>query len=253
MSATTRTGKPQKPREPRAVKNVAVNAVRRADFMRQLSEYDARMVDHHAAVANVSVRESSSAPARHPAWAAWAAAVERVAARCGADEAQILHGEGFWYDPPEQVDESYAVPEYTATDRTLQFQRLDGLGNAPTADEKAALPWPHREWWQDRDRIVLLCEFIRYLDDVRDWQNDAPKRQKDWMEQVEGHAARLWYGEQVNGDWFGVDDTWRNPRAICAGYRYLTSLSSCPRSMRLPMHVDLFAKRDIEGCMMDYS
>jgi hypothetical protein len=257
MSATTRTGKPQKPREPRATKNVAVNAVRRADYLRQLSEYDARMVDHHAAVANVA---NVSVNKRHPAWAAWAAAVERVAARCGADEAQVLYDEGLWYDPPddEHVDiESYAPPEYTAADRTLQFQRLDGLGDPPTAHEKAALPWPHREWWEDRDRIVLLCEFIRYMDDVPPecgWQNDAPKRcDGGWLEQVEGRAARLWYGKQVNGDWFEADDTWRSPRAICAGYRYLTSLASCPRSMRLPMHVDLFAKRDIKGCMMDDS
>ena len=259
--STTRTGKPQKPREPREGKNAAVNAVRRAEYERQLSEYEARMLDHHAAVstgraASVSEGESSS---RHPAWAAWAADIERVAARCGANEAQLLYDEGLWYEPldDEDVPEAYEPPEYAAAHRTLQFQRLEGLGMPPTTEEKAKLPWPHREWWEDRDRIVLLCEFIRYMDTVppRDgWQKDAPTREDGgWLEQVEGRAARLWYGKQVNGDWFGDDDNWRSPRAICAGYRYLTSLPSCPRSMRLPMHVDLFAKRDIEGCMMDDS
>ena len=50
---------------------------------------------------------------------------------------------------------------------------------------------------------------------------------------------------RLEGDWFGIEDNWRSPRAICAGYRYLTSLPLCPRSMRLPMHADLFAKRDM--------
>ena len=188
---------------------------------------------------------------RHPSWAAWAADVERVAARCGADGAQILYDEGLWYEPldDEDVPESYEPPEYAAAHRALQFQRLEGLGVPPTAEEKAKLPWPHREWWEDRDRIVLLCEFIRYMDTVPPhggWRNDVPTRQDGgWLEQVEGRAARLWYGKQANGDWFEVDDNWRSPRAICAGYRYLTSLPSCPRSMRLPMHADLFAKRDM--------
>ena len=96
--------------------------------------------------------DARDATARHPAWAAWAADVERVAARCGADEAQILYDGGRWY---EQQDDR---PEYAAAHRALQFQRLEGLGVPPTAEEKAKLPWPHREWWEDRDRIVLLCD-----------------------------------------------------------------------------------------------
>ena len=104
--STTRTGKPQKPREPREGKNAAVNAVRRAEYERQLVEYDARMADHHAAVASghaasMSEGETSS---RHPAWAAWAADIERVAARCGANEAQLLYDEGLWYEPLDDED-----------------------------------------------------------------------------------------------------------------------------------------------------
>ena len=191
---------------------------------------------------------------RHPRWAAWAADVERIAARCGADEAQILYPEGLWYEPIDDetwmmTKDSYEPPAYAAAHRALQLQRLQGLGAAPTPGEKAALPWPHREWWEDRDRIVLLCEFIRYMDTIpppSGWQNDVPTRQDGgWMEQVEGHAGRLWYGRQVGGDWFGEDDHWGCPSAICAGYRYLTSLPSCPQSMRLPMHPDLFARRDV--------
>ena len=249
--STTRTGKPQKPLKPKPVKSIALTAVRKAEYERQLVEYNARMADHHAAIASAGVAKSSPAPARHPAWAEWAAAVERIAARCGANDAQILYEEGLWYDPPDDKDidiESYEPPKYTGADRSLQFQRLDGLGVPPTADKKAALPWPHRDWWEDRDRIVLLCEFIRYMDTIPPscgWQDDDPKREEGgWLEQVEGHAARLWYGKQVNGDWFGDEDDWRSPRAVCAGYRYLTSLRSCPRSMRLPMHVDLFDQRD---------
>jgi hypothetical protein len=189
--------------------------------------------------------------ARHPRWAAWAADVERLAARCGADDAQILYAEGLWYEPPddEDVPEPYEPPEYAAAHRALQFQRLEGLGTPPSAEEKAKLPWPQREWWEDRDRIVLLCEFIRYMDTVPPpggWQNDVPTRQNGgWLEQVEGRAARLWYGRQVDDDWFGIADHWGSPSAICAGYRYLTSLPSCPQSMRLPMHPELFARRDM--------
>ena len=65
-----------------------------------------------------------------------------------------------------------------------------------------------------------------------------------WMEQVEGHAARLWWhGTQVGGIKFvAPHDYWASPRAICAGYRYLTlfAVLSCPRSM----HPDLFARRE---------
>jgi len=188
---------------------------------------------------------------RHPRWAAWAADVERIAARCGADEAQILYAKGLWYEPPndEDVMDAYKPPEYVASDRALQLERLEGVGVPPTAEEKAALPWPHREWWEDRDRIVLLCEFIRYMDTIPPpggWQNDVPTRQDGgWLEQVEGHAGRLWNGTQVGGDSVRADDHWGSPRAICAGYRYLTSLPSCPQSMRLPMHLELFARRDM--------
>ena len=95
---------------------------------------------------------------------------------------------------------------------------------------------------------MLLCELIRDLDanpPPGGWQNDAPNRAGGWMDVVEGHAARLWHGTQVGGvSMVAPHDYWASPRAVCAGYRYLTSLPSCPRSMRMPMHRDLFARRE---------
>ena len=35
---------------------------------------------------------------RHPAYADWAADLERIATRCGAGSAQVIFVEGYWFD-----------------------------------------------------------------------------------------------------------------------------------------------------------
>ena len=122
--------------------------------------------------------------------ARWALDVEAVAMRCGAGRAQILNYGGFWFDFEEYggvglalvpqpapvnlarlracarcragVDaffedddftEQGGYPAITAEQRALQFKRLEGLGEEPTLEELGAMRWPHRCWWEDRDRI----------------------------------------------------------------------------------------------------
>jgi hypothetical protein len=43
--------------------------------------------------------------------------------------------------------------------------RLEGLGAPPTEDELEHLIEPQRDWWNDRDRIVLLYEYVESQDD----------------------------------------------------------------------------------------
>ena len=50
-----------------------------------------------------------------------------------------------------------------------------------------------------------------------------------------------WYAEaEVLGR--GYLDVLERPEAVMAGFRYLTSLKSTPRSLRAPMHSSLFNK-----------
>ena len=120
----------------------------------------------------------------------WALDVEAVAMRCGAGRAQILNYDGMWFDFEEYGGVSLALvpqpapvnlarsracarcragvdafyedydfteqggyPAITAEQRALQFKRLEGLGEEPTLEELGAMRWPHRCWWEDRDRI----------------------------------------------------------------------------------------------------
>jgi hypothetical protein len=170
---------------------------------------------------------------------------------------------GLWYDKADPRYHRYGPSyeeepsEYGDEHRLLQFQRLDGLGQPPSLEERAKLKWPQHEWWADRDRIVLLCEYIRHLDDypppeveeLGGWPHDDPRRERGWIDCVDGRALRLWVGEQVNGEfWVGKAGV-HSPTAILAGYRYLTSFPSCPRTMRLPMHPDIFARHTtLPGC-----
>ena len=122
--------------------------------------------------------------------ARWALDVEAVAMRCGAGRAQILNYDGMWFDFEEYGGVSLALvpqpapvnlarsracarcragvdafyedydfteqggyPAITAEQRALQFKRLEGLGEEPTLEELGAMRWPHRCWWEDRDRI----------------------------------------------------------------------------------------------------
>ena len=76
-----------------------------------------------------------------------------------------------------------------------------------------------------------------------------------WMMSMLSRAAKLWRGRQVDGsvwEWKrerdGVvyhSDNLEMETAVCAGWRYLTSLASTPRYLRtsVPMHPSLFARR----------
>jgi hypothetical protein len=43
--------------------------------------------------------------------------------------------------------------------------RLEGIGTPPAEDELELLVGPQRDWWDDRDKIVLLYEFVESLDE----------------------------------------------------------------------------------------
>ena len=82
----------------------------------------------------------------------------------------------------------------------------------------ADLPWPQREWWSDRDRIYFLSEFV----DDHEW---PPSGDLFWEDTVDAYALMLW-GGQKNSAGTGWEDI------VAPGWRYLTSLSECPRSLR---------------------
>ena len=130
--------------------------------------------------------------------------------------------------------------------------RLEGLGAPPTEDELEHLIEPQRDWWNDRDRIVLLYEYVESQDDnfeknfedhgakalmvrpplpFRSFPPSQPLLPHVNQEDIEGRACRLWMG--------GIDG-WCSTDATAAGYRFLTSLPSCPRCMRLPMGPELY-------------
>ena len=130
--------------------------------------------------------------------------------------------------------------------------RLEGLGAPPTEDELEHLIEPQRDWWNDRHRIVLLYEYVESQDDnfeeyfeyhgakalmvrpplpFRSFPPSQPLLPHVNQEDIEGRACRLWMG--------GIEN-WRSTDATAAGYRFLTSLPSCPRCMRLPMGPELY-------------
>ena len=74
-----------------------------------------------------------------------------------------------------------------------------------------------------------------------------------FISHVQIRALYLWRGGQVDGtyfDWYPDYEVWggryldvlERPEAVMAGFRYLTSLKSTPRSLRAPMHPSLFNK-----------
>ena len=112
-----------------------------------------------------------------------------------------------------------------------QQQRLEGHGQEPSQEELDKLAWPHSEWWQDRDRIVLLYEYLLCL---------PPDGSYNWESGVTSRAVRLWSdgregGCDIGGGYYRmawqdfVDDE-------APGWRMLSSLPSCPNHhMRFPM------------------
>ena len=116
-----------------------------------------------------------------------------------------------------------------------------------------------------------MCEYIWYLEEAmedvfpQEDFDDDPYDLMDpdywFMNKLNRRAMRLWKGEQVDGavlQW-GLNDYGELiepreilslPAAVMAGWRYLLSLKSTPRYMRLraPMHVTLENKSWQEFC-----
>ena len=74
-----------------------------------------------------------------------------------------------------------------------------------------------------------------------------------FLSHVQRRALYLWRGGQVDGSYFEwyaeyevlggrYLDVLERPEAVMAGFRYLTSLKSTPRSLRGAMHSSLFNK-----------
>ena len=133
-----------------------------------------------------------------------------------------------------------------------QLARLEGHGQEPSQEELASLAWPHCEWWQDRDRIVLLHEYLLY---------DVPDGSYDWERKVCSQAASLWSDGRA-----GTHSVrgFRDPPTLvlvshrmgwpefadepAPGWRMLSSLPSCPnRHMRFPMSRELLERVRVCG------
>ena len=91
-------------------------------------------------------------------------------------------------------------------------------------------------------------------EEVSSKDSDMVHDTDDWfISHVQQRALYLWRGGQVDGTYFewyaeaevlgrGYLDVLERPEAVMAGFRYLTSLKSTPRSLRAPMHSSLFNK-----------
>ena len=181
--------------------------------------------------------------------------------RCGSDTVPRHYLHGFWDDC--QDDDWNGRPEYSEVHhRPEQLRQLEGHGQPPSPEELAALPWPQREWWSDRDRIVLLHEY------VGSW---PPMGHHFWEKEVLQRALTLWnvwdhsidlsgcsiegkgaYGPLGKGAYdltgmrgYGVEvragvKLWKDVPA--PGYRMLTSFPCCPRFLRPLMSPALLAR-----------
>ena len=166
----------------------------------------------------------------------WCSVVEEYARRCGSDSAPMIHEDGYWTDTrADEQDEDGCY--YSVADRDFQLNRLDGHGVPPSDEEYAALPWPPRDWWSDRDRIVLLHEFIQA------W---PPMGHLSWEFHVMERAATLW---NITGEDTTDPETYVYPHAvrrvhwedyIAPGFRLLVSFPCCPRSLRVPLSRSLW-------------
>ena len=93
----------------------------------------------------------------------------------------------------------------------------------------ATLPWPQCFWWRDRDRIVLLHEFLEV------W---PPMGHQGWEESIRDRVVLLWGKKFL---WDGADMSDFRDDEMC-GYRYLAALRSCPRYLRPGMSASLLEK-----------
>ena len=119
---------------------------------------------------------------------AWCKDVARQAERCGYNEDHSycdIHRLGEWWECDE-LDRKVYLPE----DRKIQFERLDEHAQPPSDEELDGLKFPQRLWWSDRDRIVLLHEFLLA---------EPPDGSYRWEEDVLAHSWHLWADYLTDG------------------------------------------------------
>ena len=170
---------------------------------------------------------------------AWCADVAQIAQRAGADAPPLFDdgywGEAFGYDPDMSDEEGMHPDPYNPDDRALQLKRLSGYGQAPDGRTEggeafdATLPWPQCFWWRDRDRIVLLHEFLEV------W---PPMGHQGWEESIRDRVCLLWGKKFL---WDNAHMSNFRDDEMC-GYRYLAALRSCPRYLRPGMSASLLEK-----------
>ena len=130
-------------------------------------------------------------------------------------------------------DEEGVHPDpYNPDDRALQLKRLSGYGQAPDGTTEggeafdATLPWPQCFWWRDRDRIVLLHEFLEV------W---PPMGHQGWEESIRDRVVLLW-GKKFLWDGANMSD-FRDTRCAATDtlQRYAAALGICvPACQHLP-------------------
>jgi len=143
--------------------------------------------------------------------------------RCGAATAPMLYEAGYWNDDREDEWGEEGC-EYSDSDRTVHFARLEKHGEPPSSEEVAVLPRCMQEWWQDRDRIVLLHEYLEV------W---PPMGHRLWEDTVFERACVLWQVAKERDSLHCMQGDWQ--RVPAPGYRLLASFPCCPRSLRIPI------------------
>ena len=144
------------------------------------------------------------------------------------------------WDKPEYC---FYKKQYLQSHRDHMLAALDGHGSEPTTEELEPLVGIPRDWWEDRDRIVLLDRMML---------GDPPDGSLWWESHMCDLAMDLW-GEDFEVPLHSAAEVepfdevpsrcgrrcWRLFWSIRApGWRMLTSLSTCPNHyMRFPRYV----------------
>jgi len=173
-------------------------------------------------------------PAREAKQNAWSEAVALYAEQAGFLTAPLLYGCGQWCAEGEP---DYDL-EYLPSHREAQLSRLRGHGRPPTTAELAHLRWPHSGWWDDRDRIVLLHEYILHF---------PPDGSFQWERELLRQVCCLWSdgreGSVIDKPFKGRMHWLEFEGDLAPGWRMLSSLTSCPNPhMRFPMSRDLLRR-----------
>ena len=177
-------------------------------------------------------------PARRAKQNAWSEAVALLAEQAGFLTAPQLYGCGKWC----AVGEPDYDLEYLPSHREAQLSRLRGHGRPPTAAELAHLRWPHSGWWDDRDRIVLLHEYMLHSppDGSFQWEHELLRQVCCLWSEGRAPCSRRRAGDKALAGrmhWLDFADD------EAPGWRMLGSLPSCPNAhMSFPLSRDLLQR-----------